>query len=187
MGKVQASSPSDPYNLDNKHAMPPGGSDMYGHYANYYSQSHMIGQGHHVTPTSSASEYGTVQVQTNGGLIGHPTKALIKAESQSEFSDLDSSWNGGDRSAVCTTESDEEMRTSKRRKVSTSTGSSPIPSNEHSPEQTVPYGHNTSNGNITFYSTPSYAGSDAAATYGYYASHGYYGQQAEPIHTGSGY
>ena len=160
-------------------------SDMYGHYANYYSQGHMTGPGHHVTPTSLANDYGIVQVPTSGGMTGHPTRALIKAESQSDFSDLDSSWNGGDRSAVAN-EDDEERRSTKRRKVSMGETASPISSNQHSPEQTVPHGLNASNSNVTFYGTSAYTGNDATY-HGYYGNQGYYGQQPEPIHTGSGY
>ena len=151
--------------------------DLYGHFANFYGQSHVPGAGLHVTPTSNASEYGI-------GLIGsHQPRAVIKAEHHVEFPDLDNSWNGCDRST--TGEDDDDIRSSKRRKVSPGESASPVTSNEHSPEQTVPHGLNAANASISFYGAPPYPAGEA--NYGYYGSHGYYSQQPEPLHTGSGY
>ena len=169
-------SPNNPYGVTSRNAQPP--SDLYSHFAHFYGQNHMTGPGLHVTPTSAATEYGI-------GMIGHQPRALVKAESQMEFPDLDNSWNGCDRS-VASVEDDDDVRSSKRRKVITGESASPVTSsNEHCPEQTVPHGLNAANASISFYGAPPYPGGEA--TYGYYGNHGYYAQQAEPIHTGSGY
>ena len=169
-------SPNNPYGFGSRNTQPP--SDLYSHFAHFYGQGHMAGSGLHVTPTSSATEYGI-------GMIGHQPRAAVKAETQVDFPDLDNSWNGCDRS-VASADEDDDIRSSKRRKVIAGESASPVTSNEHSPEQTVPHGLNAANASISFYGAPPYPGSETT-TYGYYGNHGYYAQQAEPIHTGSGY